>query len=190
MSSSPAQDHSADIYWWERLAEDHPEALAYFYDRYADWLLRYGLSVVYDREVVQDAVQELFLQIWNSRRNLSTPGSVKFYFMASIRRIILKTVRSERTLCDQVEEAEDISTTDSTEEIHEAVQHAVRCLPPRQQEVIFLKYYEKLSYDQISQLTGLDYQILRNTIHRAVKALRVLLTNQADVLFAFLFLLF
>ena len=190
VSSSPEKDHSADILWWQRLREDDPEALAFFYSRYDDWLLRYGLSVVYNRDLVRDAVQELFLQLWNSRHNLSTPDSVKFYLMASIRRIILKIMRAECVLCDQVQEAEDINTSDSIEEIHNAVQHAVRSLPARQQEVIFLKYYEKMSYEQMSQLTGLDYQILRNTIHRAVKALRVLLTKQVDLLFALLFLLF
>jgi len=185
-----AENASEDQYWWQRLRESDAEALAYFYDRHADWLLRYGLSVVYERAIVKDAVQELFLVIWNSRHTLSVPKSVKFYFMASLRRLILKNVRTDLRLCDPIEDMEDIVTTDSTEEMHQAVQKAVRSLPARQQELIFLKFYQKLTYEQIEELTGLKYQILRNTIHRAMKSLRILLTRHAVPSLTAAFLIF
>jgi len=184
------EDESENV-WWQRLRTDDPEAMAYFYDKYADWLLRYGLSIVYNRDVVRDAVQELFLYVWNRRRHLSAPDSVKYYLMVSLRRLILTTVREERNFSDHVEGMQEPVLQQETQEgdIYEALQKAIRALPPRQQEVIFLKYYEKLSYEQISGLTGLDYQVLRNTIHRAVKALRIFLANQADILITALFLI-
>ncbi|WP_192579265.1 RNA polymerase sigma factor [Dyadobacter aurulentus] len=187
---SDAENASDDQYWWQRLRENDAGALAYFYSRHADWLLRYGLSVVYERAVVKDAVQELFLVIWNSRHTLSAPKSVKFYFMASLRRLILKNVRTDLRLCDPIEDVEDVVTTDSAEEMHQAVQKAVRSLPARQQELIFLKFYQKLTYEQIEELTGLKYQILRNTIHRAMKSLRTMLTQHAVPSLTAAFLLF
>jgi RNA polymerase sigma factor (sigma-70 family) len=180
----------SDSYWWQRLRESDPDALAYFYDQHADWLLRYGLSVFYERAIVKDAVQELFLIVWNSRHTLSPPKSVKFYLMASLRRLILKNVRTDLRLCDPVEDVEDIVTADMTEETRRAVQKAVRSLPARQQELIFMKFYQKMSYEQIEEVTGLKYQILRNTIHRAMKSLRSMLTQHADISFLGLFLIF
>ncbi|MCE6991083.1 RNA polymerase sigma factor [Dyadobacter sp. CY323] len=189
-SVSDAESASDGHYWWQRLRESDADALAYFYDQHADWLLRYGLSVIYERAIVKDAVQELFLVIWNSRHTLSAPKSVRFYLMASLRRLILKNVRTDLRLCDPVEDMADIVTTDSAEEMHQAVQKAVRSLPARQQELIFLKFYQKMTYEQIEELTGLKYQILRNTIHRAMKSLRTMLTQHAVTSLTAVFLLF
>lgn len=180
----------SESYWWQRLKESDPDALAYFYDQHADWLLRYGLSVFHERAIVKDAVQELFLVVWNSRHTLSIPKSVKFYFMASLRRLILKNVRTDLRLCDPVEDMADIVTVDTTEETHRAVQKAVRSLPSRQQELIFLKFYQKMSYEQIEEITGLKYQILRNTIHRAIKSLRAILAQHTDISILSFFLIF
>ncbi|OJW74750.1 MAG: hypothetical protein BGO59_28340 [Spirosoma sp. 48-14] len=181
--------------WWIRLQQGEPDALAFFYERYADWLLQYGLSVAYNRELVQDSVQELFVQIWNRRHNLSVPQSAKYYLMVSLRRIILADVRKERLSTDSFPDsslslehqyAADASEVEASNV--QKLQLAVRSLPPRQQEIIFLRFFEKMSYEDISKLTGLDYQILRNTIHRAIKSLRQALIHTIDFLLPFLVL--
>lgn len=165
--------------YWRRLLSGDQEALAFFYEKYADSLLKYGLSVTYNRDVVQDAVQELFINVWNRRQNLTVPDSVKYYLMVSLRRIILKDVVSARLSTDSFSDEslsslynENMYAEENEEDIHRKLQEAVRSLPARQQEVIFLRFFEKLSYEEITILTGLDYQILRNTIYRAIKTLR------------------
>jgi len=188
--SSP--DSISDNLLWQRLKEDDREALGGLYEKYADHLLAYGLSIVYNRDIVRDAVQELFLQVWSSRHRLTIPDSSRYYLMASVRRLILKIVKEEQVLADEIEERSEEQDFEHEEEIRRVVLNAVRTLPPRQQEIIFLKFYEKMSYEEISALTGLEYQILRNTICRAVKSLRLLLTANADLpaltLFLFTFL--
>lgn len=174
-------DSVSDNPLWQRLKEDDREALGCLYEKYADYLLAYGLSIVYNRDIVKDAVQELFLQVWSSRHRLTIPDSSRYYLMASVRRLILKIVKEEQTLADGVEERSEEQGCENEEEVRQLVLNAVRTLPPRQQELIFLKFYEKMSYDEISALTGLEYQILRNTICRAVKSLRSLLASNADL---------
>jgi RNA polymerase sigma factor (sigma-70 family) len=193
MSSSVQQEDETS--WWLRLLRGEPNALAFFYEKYADWLLKYGLSVAYNRELVQDSVQELFIQIWNRRENLTVPQSVKYYLMVSLRRIILKDVMSARLTTDLFPDhtlAVDDQSGLDFEEVAEAnvrkLQAAVRALPPRQQEVIFLRFFDKMSYEEITGLTGLDYQVLRNTIHRAIKALRQALIHNIDLLLPFFLL--
>lgn len=182
--------------WWLRFVRGEQDALAFFYEKYADWLLKYGLSVVYNRELVQDSVQELFIQLWNRRENLSVPQSVKYYLMVSLRRLILNDVRKERLTTDAFPD-DTISVAYQyaldAEELEEAnvrkLQIALRSLPPRQQEVIFLRFFDKMSYEDMSVLTGLDYQVLRNTIHRAIKALKLALLHNIDLLLPFFLLL-
>jgi len=173
---------------WRKLLNGDQQALAFFYEKYADLLLKYGLSVTYNREIVQDAVQELFINIWNRRQNLTVPDSVKYYLMVSLRRIILKDLLHARQSTDffaddaiSFADHENLFAEEYKENIHLKLQHAVRLLPGRQQEIIFLRFFQKLSYEQITSITGLDYQILRNTIYRAIKALRHALTEKASL---------
>jgi RNA polymerase sigma factor (sigma-70 family) len=49
---------------------------------------------------------------------------------------------------------------------------ALSKLSPRQKEVVYLKFYENLSYHEITELTSLNYQSVRNYIHQAIQALR------------------
>jgi len=182
--------------WWLRLLDGDQEALGYFYQKYADTLLKYGLSIVYNRDLVRDAVQELFVQIWNRRKNLSTPNSVKYYLIASLRRIILKSVIDDRKQLDT--NADDDYFVNNYSQIPELdvpdidniLQSAIRTLPPRQQELVFLRFFENMSYEAISEVTGLDYQILRNTLYRAIKSLRHNLSDKIDLLLPLMLLLF
>jgi len=185
-----------DTLWWQRLQQGDQDALAYFYERYADWLLKYGLSVLYNRESVRDGVQELFIQIWNRRQNLSLPQSVRFYLMSSLRRILLKEITRERLTTDNfpedaisLKEHSELSASEREAQMHVHLMQAVRQLPARQQEIVFLRFFEKLSYEQISELTGLDYQVLRNTVHRSMKTLQKQLTYGVDWLLPLIVLL-
>lgn len=195
MNSSVQQEGETD--WWLRLLGGEQDALAFFYEKYSDWLLKYGLSVSYNRELVQDSVQELFIQIWNRRENLTVPQSVKYYLMASLRRIILKDVLKERLTTDifpddtlSLEHHHLLDFEEIEESNAHKLQAAIRALPPRQQEIVFLRFFEKLSYEEITNLTGLDYQVLRNTIHRAIKTLRQTFINNIDLLLPFFLLLY
>ncbi|MFD2932803.1 RNA polymerase sigma factor [Spirosoma flavum] len=194
MSSFVQQEDETEQ--WQKLQHGEQDALAYFYEKYADWLLKYGLSVVYNRELIQDSVQELFIQIWNRRENLTVPQSVKYYLMVSLRRIILKDVTKSRLTTNvfpddtvSLAHQHNLDLEEFDETVARKIQVAVRSLPPRQQEIIFLRFFDKLSYEEISEITGLDYQILRNTIHRAVKALRHALVHTIDFLLPFLLFL-
>lgn len=180
-----ADEHTDEKEWWRRLRSGDQAALAYFYERYADWLLKYGLSIVYNRDLVRDALQELFIGIWDRRQTLSEPNTVKYYLMASLRRRILGDLRAERVTTEQF--PDELNSTDFGFEDEQALhvrnvnlQQALRTLPPRQQELLFMRFFEGMSYEDITQITGLDNQVLRNTIHRAIKSLRLTLAGRIE----------
>ncbi|OCX52267.1 hypothetical protein BEL04_12380 [Mucilaginibacter sp. PPCGB 2223] len=70
---------------------------------------------------------------------------------------------------------------------------ALNDLPKRQREMIFLKYFDGWKYEEIAQVTGINYQSVVNHVHRGILQLR---TNMVDNRFsragcmAFLFIIF
>jgi RNA polymerase sigma-70 factor (ECF subfamily) len=54
---------------------------------------------------------------------------------------------------------------------------AVNSLPGRQKEIIYLRIYQGLSYEEISEVMNINYQVARNLFHQSIKSLRQLLGN-------------
>lgn len=74
---------------------------------------------------------------------------------------------------------------DGDDEIRETFDRVINLLTPRQKEAIYLHYQSEMSYDEIAQLLGINYQSVRNLIHRAVEKVR----SEMDVaLFLLLFI--
>ena len=58
------------------------------------------------------------------------------------------------------------------------VADALNKLPPRQKEVIYLKIYKGLGYEEVSEVMGLNYQVVRNLLCQALKTFRKLLSGE------------
>lgn len=56
--------------------------------------------------------------------------------------------------------------------VSQKLQKAMKELTDRQREIIFLKYSKNLSYEEIGEILGINYQSIRNLTHRAVSELR------------------
>ncbi len=55
------------------------------------------------------------------------------------------------------------------------IRKAMEDLPPRQREIIYLRYYSELSLADIAQVMSLTYQSVRNLLHKAFIRIRELL---------------
>ena len=176
----------SDTFLWTKFKEGDALAFRRIYDKHNDIMLKYGLTIVNDRELVKDCIQDLFIEIWKQRLNLAYVQSVKYYLFTSLRRLIInknkKIVKSGSALKlfsflnkDNFEK----SASDCLIEVENGVKNAImiseaiKKLPSRQKEAIFLRYYEGLQYDEIEKIMQLNYQVVRNTIYKAIKSLRV-----------------
>ncbi len=48
-------------------------------------------------------------------------------------------------------------------------------LSNRQKEIIYLKYYQNLSYEEVSEIMNINYQAARNLLYQAIKSLKSIL---------------
>jgi RNA polymerase sigma-70 factor (ECF subfamily) len=56
------------------------------------------------------------------------------------------------------------------------VVHAINQLSNRQKEIVYLKLYQQLSYEEVSEIMQINYQAARNLFYQAIKSLRELLS--------------
>lgn len=146
-------------------------------------LYGYGLKLSGSPELAKDAIQELFVGLLEHREKLSQPQSVKAYLLASLRRNILRTLGRQRrrnVILESYYEpgekcfsAEDLLIEEEVEEGRQRqLKEAFSNLPERQREVLFLRYYNGMSYREIEEILSINYQSVRNNMYRALEKLR------------------
>lgn len=62
------------------------------------------------------------------------------------------------------------------------LRQAIALLPKRQQEVLFLKFYQGLEHEQISDLMDINRQSVANHLHKAIITLRTLFPNNWELI--------
>ncbi|MEX2410628.1 MAG: sigma factor, partial [Candidatus Paceibacterota bacterium] len=81
---------------WVEVISGNRKALSELYCYSYTHLYKYGCKIYPDNALVKDGIQELFLNIWGNRQNLSEAKSVKSYLFSSLRRILFRRLQKIR----------------------------------------------------------------------------------------------
>ncbi|WPP50072.1 RNA polymerase sigma factor [Catalinimonas niigatensis] len=180
----PNECHS-DAELWSAFRKGDRLAYEEMYRKHFSDLQHYGLHLCHDQEHVLDAIHSLFFDLWVRKEHLGNTDNIRYYLLRGLRRLITHQLVRQRkrqasgpavAAADHSFEAKLIEKQ-SQEEMHQKLRQALQKLPPRQQEIIFLKFYENLSYEEISSLTSLKVRTVYNTVFQALEGMRSLITQ-------------
>ncbi|NQX39275.1 RNA polymerase sigma factor, sigma-70 family [Pedobacter steynii] len=148
---------------------------------YAD-LFEYGRNITLDQELIKDTINQFFLYLWDKRESVNEPNNLKSYIIVSFRRRLLMEIKESKKTDSLVDGAlslfvapspEDFLIADQSDlEMRLKVRKALDKLPKRQRELIILKYYEELSYEEIGLKTSLSIRTIYNKLYEAIKFLK------------------
>ena len=169
---------------WEGLKQGDKELFLALYKKYYHALLFIGLKEIRDSSLVKDTIQQLFLYLWEKKETIGTANNIKSYLVSSFLRKLNQDWKKTSKDAD-LELAAGKSWEDSEPNPEERLinkdQHSgltkllmdrINALPNRQKELIVLRFYEGLSYDEIAEKTRLSHRTVYNTIHEGVKKLK------------------
>jgi RNA polymerase sigma factor (sigma-70 family) len=174
------------------LRQDDEAALNHLFSTYYNRLYRTGLKYGATNEVVEEAIQAVFIDVWQYRQTLGEIVSFEAYLKGSLKKRITKmalttnkndkktenTEGSENDLLLSVEAYENVLILQETNDQKRAeLKTALEQLTPRQKELIVLRYFEEMSYTEITEKTQLQTDSIYKTIHEALKRLRLILLN-------------
>jgi RNA polymerase sigma factor (sigma-70 family) len=171
-----AQD---DILLWESFRKGDREAFAALFRNHYESLYRYGGKFTADNQQLEDSIQELFIELWKSNSR-NTVVSVRSYLLKSLKYKLLRSNSKKRDTLLQLNgdlafewsHETFLIAEQESEEKRQKVLKAVEQLSPRQKEIIYLKYYQNLSYDELGDVMNINYQVARNLLHQAMKMLK------------------
>jgi RNA polymerase sigma-70 factor (ECF subfamily) len=160
------------------------------FGEYLDGLYGYAIVLSHNSAEAEDLVQETCLRVPRAIGGLRADRSVKGRLFTILRNIWLNQVRQRRTTPDLIEPdadenggyepidaAQDPYSPHENKVEREQVQAAIQQLPQEFREVIFLREYEELSYQEIAALLDCPPGTVMSRLARARSKLRDLLSN-------------
>ncbi|WP_276503725.1 RNA polymerase sigma factor [Terrimonas pollutisoli] len=175
-----------DTALWESYKQGDTESFGKLFRRYYQPLFQFGSKFSSEQDLLEDCIQELFVELWQNKSQTKVQ-SVKAYLFKAIKYKLFRALQKksglalttihEETGFEFSHETLLISKHDSEEKTARVIA-AMQQLSNRQKEIIYLKFYQELNYEEVSEIMGINYQVARNLFHQSLKALRKLLSPE------------
>lgn len=173
-----------DTVIWDAFRFGDESSLKAIFEQYYTPLFNYGHKFSMDDHLIEDTLQDLFVKLWKNRDNIKETASVKNYLYKSFRRIMLRKLDTEQRKhsFSLLEEGpgwnhelgydQMMISRERLEKIRQNLAAALTKMTPRQREIIHLRYYEEMEYDEIAELMELSISSTYKLLYKAIDTLK------------------
>ncbi|MGV8136732.1 MAG: RNA polymerase sigma-70 factor [Mangrovibacterium sp.] len=159
------------------------------FDHYAFRLVAFANSFLRNNELSEEVVSDVFIKVWLHRETLYTIENFTAYLFKATRNTAINYLENERRV--KAEQLEDLNvdfvvdrmcpeTAFISKELREAIEKAIRDLPPRCQLIYHLAKDEKMKYKDISAVLGISVKTIDNQIAIAIKKIGESISEHVD----------
>ncbi|MFC0518574.1 RNA polymerase sigma factor [Mucilaginibacter angelicae] len=172
--------HVSDPELWLAVRNDDEHAFAMLFDRYWVRLYKTALWYLKDRENSEEAVHDVFLNIWNRRHHLEIE-SVPNFLLSAIRYQVYNRMRAVKPPVAialhniETDNLPDYNQSDhriKNQELLQELNYHLEQLPKRCQEIFYMSRMDNLSNQEIATHLGISKRTVENQITMALKHLR------------------
>lgn len=173
------QTISIDTQDFIAVARDDRNAFERLFRRYYRSLCDYGRSILGDRELAEDVVQEVFIYFWNNREVIHIQMSVKAYLYTAVRHGALNVLKKqliERKHNPQLTEfVEFLQTSEYSDEEQEEInriRQVMAELPKQCLKVFLMSAVDGKKYQEIADELDISINTVKTHISKAYRLIR------------------
>src|SRR5262249_14801882 len=175
-----------DVELISRITRRDRAAFDAFYDRYAQIIFGLCLRILRDRAEAEDALQDIFVQIWKEAERFDPArASAKTWIFTIARSRSLDRYRSRKSVQQRVEpDTTDFAAVPSAGDLQQSslmqqyVGRALEQLSKDQRYVLELSYYEGLTQEEIAERLGEPLGTIKSRIRSSLIKLRSLFAGE------------
>lgn len=181
MPKQSTKVYDNDQQLWSNFKAGNHDAYTIIIQRYFKPMFIYAIRLSKDQDFVKDCIQDVFYNLWKRRENISHAESVKSYLFTAIRFRIYREQKKwnnfdelnddyafDAEISIEVKLIEDQNTV----ELKRKLETVLKNMPPRQKEILYLRFYENMDHGRIAQIMGLNQQVVYNLLHKSLLRLR------------------
>lgn len=141
-------------------------------------LVRFAFLHLRSTEDAQEAVQEVFIHVWEKREQLSFDDELKYYLFRAVKNTCLNFIKKRRLDTVSLDEAltavQDQAGEDGETQIRfKAVMKQINQLPEMCREIFLMSRMEGLSHKEIAEILELAPKTVENQIGIGLKKIRL-----------------
>ncbi|MCL3780685.1 sigma-70 family RNA polymerase sigma factor [Prolixibacteraceae bacterium JC049] len=178
---------------WHRFLEGDKNAFGWIYNHYIDDLFRYGTKLASCDQMVKDAIQEVFVDLFvRSNKEGINPQLIKYYLILALRRNIIRRLKNSRRFStidsNEIFEATygiESQIIRNEEEVskYKRMHKVLSLLTAHQREVIYLRFNESMEYDEIAKITNIHIDSVRKIVYRSLKKMKKAIAKESVLMF-------
>lgn len=168
---------------WDAFVKGDEHIFSMVYDTFFNALYNYGCKYTENTELVEDAIQDLFVRFWKNRAHLNEPPSLKNYLFKAFRNHMSDRLKAAgRYVLDDFGDQHPFALVPSVEDDQIIMENleitksklsaAMIRLTDRQREAIFLRFYEEFSYPEIADMMGITVKATYKLMARSIEVVR------------------
>ena len=166
----------------EHSQESDNPAFDLIYNTYIDVLLSYGTGLGFNKEILKDAIQDVFYKLYLNRASIKQIKNIKYYLFRSLKNRLLDICKTNVPTSDIADHEYDFVIQMTIDEeligkedqaiVQRKVKELLDTLTSRQREAIFLRFIQEMEYEEIGELLNMTPQAARKLIFRAMERMR------------------
>jgi RNA polymerase sigma-70 factor (ECF subfamily) len=158
----------------------HAEAFEMMLGVYRNKVFRLAYSMLGDRELAEDAAQEVFLRIWKALARYRRESALGTWIYAIARNACLTQIARRKTHPTLPLEEAGPRSSGPVERPSVDILRLVAQLPEKQRQVVMLYHMEDKSYDEVARLLDMPMGTVKTYLHRARKQLATMMKEADD----------
>jgi RNA polymerase sigma factor (sigma-70 family) len=174
-------DHVDSI--WNSFKDGNWISYSQLYDDHYRALNNYGYKFTKDVSLIEDAIHDLFVKLWTNRSTLgSTPPSVRNYLYKALRNILFRKIKTQSRFSSLENDdydytfevpCDNLLIEDEEEKLlRNTIKDILEKLPARQKEIVYLRFYEGLSYEEVAEVMVIDIHSVYKLWYKAMEGLK------------------
>ena len=166
---------------WQEFVSGNDDSYCWIYTTYAQKLYQYGMCFTTDTELVKDCIQDIFTYLYRNKAQLVSPDNIKVYLFTALKNNLIKQIHKETITENLVEDVpfvleltveEQFIQDEQYKNERKQVEKILSLLTSRQKEIIYYRFIQEMSMEDICTLMFLYFHSALNLIERSLKKIR------------------
>ncbi|WP_106831320.1 RNA polymerase sigma factor [Parabacteroides pacaensis] len=164
------------------------------YKDYVDDLYRYALGFGFDKQTAMDAIHDIFCKLCLNEYKLENIRNPKFYLLRILRNRLIDIYKLKKDFIEIVPEnsieelpykihitiEDELIAKEEQQHISRKIEEVLSVLTERQREIIYLRYIQECTYEEIAEIMNLSVPACHKMVYRILNKLK---NNHTLILF-------
>lgn len=180
---SKSHEISQNEIWNQFIINGNEDALSHIYADNYDLLFDYGLRFTTNVHIVEDAIQDMYINLIKYRKNIGQVKNVTGYLVCGFRRQLFLDLNKQKRMISTEQmpdgffdyyKSPDSDSNDKEEKeiLHSTIAECVNKLTDKQKEIIYLRFEQEIAYEDIAAILNISVESCYKSIYRSIKSIK------------------